>query len=188
MRERPLGRARRPGPARGPVASLLLASMVVLAGCQAPPSTPGATDAGDGGTPGTEVGIPDPDDIDPARLDPLEGLPACPSPPAGVTADTADLPLPTEAVVTRADVDQGLQSVQGFTPRTPVEVMVDYLRLEGWSVLTAEDEVFESELLLERDGLRVFVKAQANCVRGSAFVMFGSRDPALVPVPQGAGP
>jgi hypothetical protein len=131
--------------------------------------------------------VPDPDDIDPARLEPLDGLPPCPSPPAAVAGDTGDLPLPMGAVVTSADTDGGLQSVQGFTPRTPVEVLVDYLRLDGWTVLTAEDEVFESELLLERDGLRVFAKAQANCARGSAFVLFGSRDPALVPAPQGAG-
>lgn len=163
--------------------------MLVLTGCQGPAPTPGDTaEAGAGPAQDTMGGVPDADDIDPARLEPLEGLPACPSPPTAIAADTGDLPLPNQAVVTGADDDQGLRSVQGFTPRTPVEVMVDYLRLDDWSVLTAEDEVFESELLLERDGLRVFVKAQANCARGSAFVMFGSRDPALVPVPQGGGP
>ena len=165
---------------------VLLVVLLVLASCGSPGPDPAATtDPGTG--PGTQVGVPDPDDIDPGRLEPLEGLAPCPSPPPAVEADTGDLPLPTAAVVTGADVDQGLQSVQGFSPSTPVQVMVDYLRLEGWSVLTAEDEVFESELLLERDGLRVFVKAQASCSRGSAFVMFGSRDPALVPVPQGTG-
>lgn len=179
-----------PRPRPRPAASLFAALatlVVILGGCQTPepaPDTDGVADAGPG--PGTQAGVPDPDDIDPARLDPLEGLPPCPAPPDAVDSDTGDLPLPTAAVVTGADLDGGLHSVQGFTPRTPVEVMVDYLRRDGWEVLTAEDEVFESELLLERDGLRVFVKAQANCSRGSAFVMFGSRDPALVPIPQGA--
>ncbi|MFT6804249.1 MAG: hypothetical protein ACJA2H_001263, partial [Nitriliruptoraceae bacterium] len=37
----------------------------------------------------------------------------------------------------------------------------------------------------ERDGLRVFAKAQAVCERGSAFVMFASTDPGLVPAPAG---
>jgi len=161
---------------------LVVPMVLLVAGCAAdapaePPAAATATLA-----PGS---VPDPDDIDPARLEPLDGLPPCPSPPAAVGGDTGDLPLPVDAVVTSAEVDGNLQSIQGFTPRTPVEVLVDYLRLHGWTVLTAEDEVFEAELLLERDGLRVFAKAQANCSRGSAFVLFGSRDPALVPAPQG---
>lgn len=138
--------------------------------------------------PGTQVGIPDPDAIDPARLDPLAGMPACPSPPAAAGADPGDVPLPLEAVVTRASVDGPLRSVQGYVPRTPVEVMVDYLRRDGVEVAAAEDEVFESEVLLVADDLRVFVKAQASCARGSAFVLFASDDPDLVPVPAGTGP
>lgn len=170
---------------RAPAATwLALVIVLPVVGCATDaPATP-PVDAPATLAPGS---VPDPDDIDPARLEPLEGLPPCPSPPAAAGGETGDLPLPVDAVVTSADVDGSLQSVQGFTPRTPVEVLVDYLRLDGWTVLTAEDEVFESELLLERDGLRVFAKAQANCARGSAFVLFGSRDPALVPAPQGAG-
>ena len=175
-----MGWAARPG-ARAPT-WFAVTAVLLVAGCAS--DGPAATPDGAATTvaPGS---VPEPDDVDPARLEPLDGLPPCPSPPTAVDGDVGDLPLPVEAVVTAADVDGGLQSVQGFTPRTPVQVMVDYLRLDGWTVLTAEDEVFESELLLERDGLRVFAKAQANCSRGSAFVMFGSRDPALVPVPQG---
>ncbi len=177
-------------PATRTTVRLAVAVALLLAGCTPEgPAAPGTETAqpADGAATIAPGSVPDPDDVDPARLEPLDGLPTCPSPPTAVDADVGDLPLPVDAVVTSADVDGSLQSIQGFTPRTPVQVLVDYLRLDGWSVLSAEDEVFEAELLLERDGLRVFAKAQANCSRGSAFVLFGSRDPALVPAPQGAG-
>jgi len=102
-----------------------------------------------------------------------------------VGADTGGLPLPAGAVVTMASADGALRSVQGYSPRTPVEVMVAYLELDGWTVLSAEDEVFESEVLVERGDLRVFVKSQATCERGAAFVLFASEDAALVPAPAG---
>lgn len=168
-----------------PRPSHLVVGLVVVAACQGGGGTPGPTGAATAPAgPGTQVGIPDPDDIDPGRLDPLAGLQPCPSPPtAAPGADTGDLPLPAEAVVTMSSADGALRSVQGHSPRTPVEVMVDYLRLEGWTVLAAEDEVFESEVLLERGDLRVFVKSQATCERGAAFVLFASEDDALVPAP-----
>lgn len=166
---------------RHPTRLVVVLVVLVLAACQQPTS---GTVASPG--PGTQVGIPDPDDIDPARLDPLAGLPPCPSPPAAVPGgDTGGLPLPPDAVVTNVSTDGALRSVQGFSPRTPVEIMVDHLRREEWTVVAAEDEVFESEVLLERGDLRVFVKSQATCERGSAFVLFASEDDALVPAPAG---
>ena len=150
----------------------------------APPPTTAATPA-----PGTAVGIPDPDTIDPSRLAPLAGLPACPTAsPAANAESPPEVPLPSAATVVKAGADGSLQSVQGTVARTPVEVMVDYLRRPGIEVVAAEDEVFESEVLLLAGDLRVFVKAQATCARGSAFVLFASTDPALVPVPAGTGP
>ncbi len=111
---------------------------------------------------------------------------ACPSPSEVATADApSDVPLPPEAVVVEASTDEGLTSVQGTSPRTPVEIMVDYLRRSELEVVEAEDEVFESELLLRDGDLRVFVKAQATCARGSAFVLYASTDPELVPDPAG---
>lgn len=178
---------------RRPALPLTLVGLVLSAACGGtssgqPVATPAPTTA-TRPAPGTQVGIPDPDTIDPARLDPLAGMPSCPSPPAGAPeVDTGDVPLPPAAVVTSASVDGPLRSVQGYVPRTPVEVMVDYLRRDGVEVAAAEDEVFESEILLVADELRVFVKTQASCARGSAFVLFASDDPELVPVPAGTGP
>lgn len=165
---------------------------VVAVGCTGAPDTPAASPATQATTaaaaPGTSVGIPDPDDIDPARLEPLAGLPACPSPPAAAPdAEPGDVPLPPGAIVAQASVDGPLRSVQGFSPRTPVEIMVDYLRRSGLEVAAAEDEVFESEVLVVDGELRVFVKSQAACARGSAFVLFASTDADQVPVPAGTG-
>lgn len=171
-----------------PTSRTLLARAAVLAlavgGCGGP--SPASLD--DAPPAGTVAGVPDPDAIDPARLAPLAGLPACPTDqpaPPEVDLDLGDVPLPAGAVVTGGADDGPLRSAQGITLRTPVEVMVDYLRLEDWEVLAAEDEVFESEVLLERDGVRLFVKSQASCARGSAFVLFVSRDEGLVPAPAG---
>lgn len=168
---------------------LLVAVAVGCTGGGAPPAgpSPGAASVP---APGTAVGIPDPDTIDPARLDPLEGMPACPGAPASATPrpDAADLPLPPAATVAGVSDDGPLRSAQGTSARTPVEIMVDYLRRPGVEVVAAEDEVFESEVLLVDGDLRVFVKSQATCARGSAFVLFASTDPGLVPVPATATP
>ncbi len=179
-----------------PLAALLVVACVTLTACSAGPSDGASGAPADGGTvvttdsskpaPGTQTGIADPDDIDPARLAPLAGLQPCDAPPeAPAGMDAGELPLPDAAILTTASTDGSLLTAQGYSERTPVEIMVAYMRLEGWTILNAEDEVFESEILVELDGLRVFAKAQAVCDRGSAFVMFGSTDPALVPAPAG---
>lgn len=134
--------------------------------------------------------VPEADDIDPARLEPLAGLGPCPDdlPPAAQDADTGGTPLPPEAIVTSTSLQGSLRNVQGYSPRTPVEIMVEYLREQDVTAVNVEDEVFESEVLLRRGDLRVFIKSQATCERGSAFVLFASDDPALVPEPAGAAP
>ena len=138
--------------------------------------------------PGTQVGIPAPGDIDPGRLAPLAGLPPCddpPVPPAELT--NADLgPVPPGSVVLTVRNHGTLTSAQGYSERTPVEIMVAYLRLDGWEVLSAEDEVFESEVLLDDGQHRVFVKSHATCDRGSAWVMHVSADADQVPTPVGS--
>jgi hypothetical protein len=192
-------RARSPHAARSTTVAqrprLAVAAVVavaVLTGCTSTPDAGAPAPAAAGTTaateaaPGTQTGIADPDDIDPGRLAPLAGLASCTAPaPAAEALDTGPLPLPDASIVATASTDGPLLTAQGYSERTPVEIMVGYLRLEGWTVLNAEDEVFESEMLIERDGLRVFAKAQAVCERGSAFVMFASTDPGLVPAPAG---
>ncbi len=163
-------------------------SALVLAACSSPEaSTDPAPQQTTPPAPGTQVGIPAPDDIDPARLEPLAGLPACdeaPTPPADVRA--SDLgPIPPGSVVLTVRDHGTLASIQGYSERTPVEIMVAYLRLDGWEVLSAEDEVFESEVLLDDGVRRVFVKSQATCARGSAWIMHVSADPDQVPTPSG---
>jgi hypothetical protein len=156
--------------------------LLVAAGCQAAPANV-PTQA----PPSAATGVIDPDRINPARLAPLVGLGACPREiPAGTDATPPDdIPLPEEAVVTQVQPSGNLTSLQGWSPRTPVEIMVSYLRVEDWKVQQAEDEVFESEILLVKPGQRLYVKAQATCERGSAFVAFLGSDDAPVPVPSG---
>lgn len=164
----------------------MVAAILAVTACSGSGARPGAPSASLA-PPGTQVGIPDPDEIAPARLAPLEGLQPCPSdrPTARSVGIDDDLPLPPAAEVTVGDVTDTLQSARGFAPRTPVEIMVEYLRAGGWEVLQAEDEVFESEVLLDDGRRRLFVKSQAVCSRGSAFVLFASTDAARVPTPAG---
>lgn len=164
---------------RGVVAGLVL---LVAAGCEAAPANPPTQAAPTGAT-----GVIDPDRINPARLAPLVGLGVCPHevPPGTDATPPADIPLPDEAVVTQVQPSGNLTSLQGWSPRTPVEIMVGYLRVEGWKVQQAEDEVFESEVLLVKPGQRLYVKAQAACERGSVFVAFLGNEDAPVPVPSG---
>lgn len=162
----------------------VVAGVVLLAatGCQAAPTTAPPTTAPTGAP-----GVIDPDRINPARLAPLVGLGDCPRevPAAGDATPPPEIPLPEEAVVTQVQPSGNLTSLQGWSPRTPVEIMVGYLRVDGWQVSQAEDEVFESEILLVKPGQRLYVKAQATCERGSAFVAFLGSDDAPVPVPSG---
>lgn len=180
------GRRRRLGSRVPLVAAGLL--LVACAGTTATPEDDASTTAVEQDAPGTSDEVPDPDDIDPARLAPLEAMGPCPTQvPDAATTAPEDLPLPPAAVVATSTTDGTLRSVQGFSARTPVEIMVAYLRLDDWTTLEAEDEVFEAELVLEHAGVRLFVKAQASCARGSAFVMHASTDADEVPEPAREG-
>lgn len=160
-----------------PVMAVLLFTACEAAPADAPTQVP----------PSAVTGVIDPDRINPARLAPLVGLGECPRdlPPGTDASPPADIPLPEEAVVTQVQPSGNLTSLQGWAPRTPVEIMVGYLRVDDWQVSQAEDEVFESEVLLVKTGQRLYVKAQATCERGSAFVAFLGSDDAPVPVPSG---
>lgn len=167
---------------------LLLATVALVAvGCASPTPSDVADDgAATTAAPGSVATVPAPGDISAARLAPLEGLGACASPPtapAGVVVPD-DLPLPEGVVVSVAEEAGGLLSLQGYVPLTPVQVLVDYLDVEGWDVVQAEDEVFEAEVLLVDGDRRFYVKTQAVCSQGSAFVGFVSED---VPVPTPTG-
>ena len=80
------------------------------------------------------------------------------------------LVLPPDAIVTKVSPAGPLTNVQGYLPMTPVEARAFYQQHADLKVLSVEDEVFESEVLFERDDRRVFVKSQAVCERGSVFV------------------
>ena len=117
-------------------------------------------------TPGARAAIPDEQ-----LLRPLTQLGPCkPPPPAAEDDDVAGLVVPDGAVVisqTRADP---LVNVQGYVEMTPIQMRVFYQQNRGVEVLSVEDEIQESEVLLEADGYRLFVKTQAVCELGSLFV------------------
>jgi hypothetical protein len=116
--------------------------------------------------------------VDPALLEPLTALGPCaepPEPPEGL--EEADLPeglvLPPTTTVTHLNDTGPLTQARGYIERTPVEIRVFYADgSAGVDVLTIEDEVREVEALVTDGSTRLFVKAQAVCERGSAFVAF----------------
>jgi hypothetical protein len=113
--------------------------------------------------------------VDPALLEPLTGLGPCgPPPPAAAEADEVEgLVLPPTSVVTAVNDAGPLTQVRGYVERTPVEVRVWFADgSAGVEVLTIEDEVREVEVLVAGGQTRQFLKGQAVCERGSAFVAF----------------
>lgn len=139
-------------------------------------------------------GLPSPADsgtIDPALLAPLTALGPCRvEPPSPDPTAVEGLVLPPAAIVSRVREDGALTSVEGYIPRTPVEVRAFYQEHPTLEVVQIEDEVFESESLVSDGTNRLFVKAQAVCERGSVFVAFVAPEAggAEVPAPAGSPP
>ena len=156
----------------------MLAALVLLLSCapdgsQPVPSPRESTshDAGNAlpdalATPGEAAAVPNAD-----RRKPLRALGPCEDAPNRGRADEVQgLVLPPDAIVTKVSPAGPLTNVQGYLPMTPVEARAFYQRHEGLTILSVEDEVFESEVLFALDDRRVFVKSQAVCERGSVFV------------------
>jgi hypothetical protein len=156
--------------------------VVATAGCEAPPGTSAGGPPSAGGAPGSA-------DVDPALLAPLTALGPCPDPPpAGEDLPEVEgLVLPDGSVVTSATITDPVATVQGWIPLTPVQVRVHYADRADIEVLQAEDEIRESEVLLTTGGRRLFLKAQAACDRGSAFVAVVAPEDAAAAVPTPAG-
>lgn len=128
-------------------------------------------------TPGARAAVPDS-----RLLEPLTTLGPCKAAPRSkADAEVDGLVLPEGAVVTSVQPADPLTNVQGYIPHTPVQIRVFYQQHPDLTVLSVEDEGFEAEVLAEIDGYRTFVKAQALCELGSAFVAIVS--PASAPTP-----
>lgn len=158
--------------------NLLLSTLLVLVSCSpdtspAPaPTPPPGTEAATAAmpqtlaTPGAEAPVPNAD-----RQQPLRGLGPCHDAPAeGHDDDVEGLVLPPDAIVTKVSPAGPLTNVQGYLPLTPIEVRAFYQLHNDVTIISVEDEVFESEVLFEAGDRRVFVKSQAVCERGSVFV------------------
>jgi hypothetical protein len=155
---------------------LLLALLGVLLSCTPDaggqsPATPSSPAAGGAlpsvlATPGAQAAIPDD-----ALLEPLRALGPCENAPrAGRDDDVAGLVLPDGAVLTQVSPAEPLTNAQGYIPMTPVQIRVYYQQHPDLEVLSVEDEVQESEVLVEAGDRRLFIKSQAVCELGSVFV------------------
>lgn len=139
---------------------------------------------------GQELPFPAPEGVDPQILAPLLAMGPCPSTPAAANVEAPEgLVLPDAAVITSVAQDGSLATIQGWIDWTPVQLRVHYQHLEDRvTVLEAEDEVFEAEVLANTpDGFRLFVKAQAACEQGSVLIanVAPAEDADLVPEPAG---
>jgi hypothetical protein len=162
-------------PAHAIACALLLAAGI--AGCgSAPPGGPVGPTAAAPADDDLMDGGPPTGGIDPALLAPLPALGPCPPTPEGDDAADSDLEglvLPPTAVITQVNDNGPLTQLRGWVERTPVEVRAFYQDgSAGLEVLTIEDEVREAEVLVTDGATRLFVKAQAQCERGSFFVAF----------------
>ena len=103
---------------------------------------------------------------------PLVDLPQCEPPPEAVETDVAGLVLPDGAIITDVE-DQGeLVSVRAYIEQTPIQVRQFYADAPGLELYEIEDEVYEAEVLFGGLEYRSYVKAQAQCERGSVLFVF----------------
>lgn len=121
-------------------------------------------------------------------LAPLQGYPACTTPAAtAVPADVPGLVLPDGALITEVSKDGPITQVTGYLERTPIQARVSYQERDDIALLQIEDEGFETEVLVESEGHRTFVKIQAVCDQGSVFVALVADAAAAAAIPTPAG-
>lgn len=170
-------------------AALCLLVLMACSGTAGPAAAPSPASATAGG-PTLPAALASPGDIDPALLRPLRGLGPCDVHPNAIELEpTPGLVLPPGAVVTERSDDGPLTTVRGYVPLTPVQVRVLYQRDPDVEIVQGEDEIRESETLLDSGEHRLFVKAQAVCEQGSVFLAVLAPRAAQddVPAPAGGG-
>lgn len=123
---------------------------------------------------------------------PLTALAECgPLPdPTGPT-EVEGLELPDGAVVTDVYDAGELVHVTAQVPLTPVSIRVAYEEAHAAGtveVLSAEDEIFESELLVSDGEHRFYVKASAICQTGSAVLAILAPEIEALPALPSAAP
>jgi hypothetical protein len=81
-----------------------------------------------------------------------------------------------------------LVQVRGYIATTPIRVRQFYENEPNLTIFQIEDEIFESEVLVERGAHRTYMKANAICSEGSTiFAMVGPSGTDAVPTPSGGG-
>ncbi|MDW5326616.1 hypothetical protein [Plantactinospora sp. KLBMP9567] len=133
---------------------VLAVAVLGLAGC-----------GGDGGTGGSAT-----TDRNEAML---ANLPSCDRVPMDegteVTAEVAGLVLPEGARVTSTAAQGALTTVEATIRLTPLDVRAHYQERTDIELLSVEDEVFESEVLLRAQDRRMYLRATALCADGTAL-------------------
>ncbi|GIG88242.1 hypothetical protein Pen02_31780 [Plantactinospora endophytica] len=103
----------------------------------------------------------------------LANLPSCDRVPMGegteVTAEVTGLVLPPGARVTGTATQGALTTVEATIRRTPLDVRAHYQERTDIELLSVEDEVFESEVLLRAQDRRMYLRATALCADGTAL-------------------
>lgn len=108
----------------------------------------------------------------------------CPAPPTPIAYEPVEgLVIPPGTVVTDVQEVGPITSVTGFVELTPIDIRDLYADDPAVELLYVEDEGYEAEILVEREGTRTFIKATIRCRTGSAVAGIVSTDPASLPLP-----
>lgn len=103
----------------------------------------------------------------------LANLPSCDRVPldadAEVDTPVTGLLLPEDARVTSV-VEQGaLTTVEATVRMTPLDVRAHYEQRGDIDLLRAEDEIFETEVLMRAQQRRTYLRATALCADGTTL-------------------
>ena len=119
---------------------------------------------------------------------PLMALPTCPPAPPSAGKAPEGIVLPEGTVITDRQEQPPLTNITGYVALTPVQVKLTYVDNPTLQILTAEDEIFEVEILVSNGGYRTYLKGTATCNQGSALlaVVAPELDASAVPLPTGS--
>lgn len=115
-------------------------------------------------------------------------FPACPPLPTAIPfAPVEGMVVPDGTVVIDVVVTGPITAATGFVDLTPLQVRDLFADREDVEVVHLEDEGFEAEVLVDRAGIRTFVKASIRCRTGSvvAAVVADGADAGALPIPAG---
>jgi hypothetical protein len=109
---------------------------------------------------------------------PITALPSCEAPPKAGSKAPAGLFVPPGTVITKVTPADKSTRIEAYVELTPVKVERFYKHAKGVEIRQIENEVTESEGLIEVGGYQQSFRAKATCATGSKLWIVLAPEPS----------